>query len=190
MTGFKVARVTVLGKSSKLRNGVKGLYWDCLCICGNRLLARGSELRRGTVKSCGCQRIDSNRMRFYKHGHAFDDGTSGIYRVWASMRARCSNPNVIGYHNYGGRGIKVCERWNDFRNFLADMGDRPEGLTLDRIDVNGNYEPSNCRWLSRREQALNSRPRKRIDKWTDSELIGELVKRGYKVKVSNYHASP
>lgn len=92
----------------------------------------------------------------YKHGFS----RSKVHGVWISMRQRCTNPNSQGYADYGGRGIKVCERWNSFLNFLEDMGDRPEGMTLDRINNDGDYEPSNCRWATRLEQNHNQRTRK------------------------------
>lgn len=104
-----------------------------------------------------------------------------MYKTWYGMLARCYRKDTINYCDYGGRGIRVCERWLKFENFLADMVERPVGTSIDRIDVNGNYEPSNCKWSTPTEQIENRRPTKRIDKWTDSELIDELVKRGYKV---------
>lgn len=96
------------------------------------------------------------------HGHALAERNSGTYRSWIGMKVRCYNPRWVGFHHYGGRGITVCDRWrNSFENFLEDMGERPEGKTVDRIDVDGNYEPSNCRWATQSEQLRNRRPYRR-----------------------------
>ena len=122
------------------------------CDCGNEKTVLLCNLVRGTY-SCGCFR----REYFYKHGHskgfAPNNGKPSItYRTWANMMYRCYNDNDIRWEIYGGRGIKVCKRWHDFRNFLVDMGERPVGLTIDRINTNGHYESINCRWATPKEQ--------------------------------------
>jgi hypothetical protein len=132
--------------------------WLCQCDCGQMHVASGSNMRTGRVRSCGCSirewaKTGNNRRR---HG-ASDTST---YGSWSGMRNRCLNPSEPRYPDYGGRGITVCARWDDFANFLADMGERPDGLTLDRIDNDGNYEPGNCKWSTPLEQSQNRRPRR------------------------------
>lgn len=132
----------------------------CQCVCGRQSIVHAVSLRSGHSRSCGCLSQDVLRSRRQSHGFAPNGPRSTTYIIWKSMRQRCRNQNAEAFKNYGGRGIKVCERWEKFENFLADMGERPGNLSLDRIDNDGNYEPGNCRWATRIEQRANSRTRR------------------------------
>lgn len=142
----------------------------CLCSCGNFKFVKPGHLRgKAGPRSCGClaREVHAARMRTmtksgaehpnYKHGHGRKQNKSKTYASWMKMVARCSNPNLRIFKYYGGRGIRVCDRWLSFENFLADMGERPNGMTLDRINVDGNYEPGNCRWATHAQQMHNRR---------------------------------
>lgn len=145
--------------------------WKCVCDCGNEVSVYGSSLtnkNRGT-KSCGCEakRITSERTK--THGMT----ETRAYRIWQAMRTRCRNSNVASYAIYGGRGIKVCERWESFENFLADMGAPPNGCSIDRINNDGDYTPENCRWASRTEQARNKSTNRHLTLNGETRLLVE-----------------
>lgn len=129
-------------------------FWKCKCDCGTVKIVQGSTIKNGRSKSCGCL----SRERVTKHGM---EGTR-IYNTWAQMLARCNNLKSTSYKHYGAKGIKVCERWHDFVNFYADMGDKPEGQTLDRIDNSKGYEPGNVRWATWKQQNRNKPITKRL----------------------------
>ena len=154
-------RWEVVGSGS-YRSGI--LYLPCRCSCGKERLVREYCLATGKSKSCGCLSVEITVARRLIHGNAKRVGPTQEYSAWISAKARCVNPRHRAYKDYGGRGITVCERWiNNFPAFLSDMGPRPDGYSLDRIDNDGNYEPQNCRWASHSQQTRN----KRNNRWME-----------------------
>lgn len=155
LDSMRFGRLTVLGRSTKKSN--VGAVWDCVCDCGGSASVNSLKLRTGHTKSCGCLKrevIEETQAQNLKHGMANKTKT---YKTWKCMRHRCNNENSDQWEWYGGRGIKICKQWDDFEVFLADMGERPIGTTIDRIDSDGDYEPSNCRWATPKQQAENNR---------------------------------
>lgn len=161
LTGRKFGRLTVL-EYAETRG--KTIYWLCQCECGNKKLVQGNLLKNGQTTSCSCHRKETC-SKTGKAAKTHGMSETPTYNSWECMRARCYNPHNASFKYYGGAGITVCDRWkNSFENFLADMGERPEGTTIDRIDAGGNYEPSNCRWADAKTQALNKNWGRRREK--------------------------
>lgn len=177
--GVSMKRVDILGMRFDRLLVIRRAYvefrrtaWVCRCDCGNEIIRTTDRLKTGRNQSCGClQKEMLSRAAVRRntvHGHNTTARKSPTWMSWSSMLSRCRKPYHTSYPRYGGRGIKVCDRWLSYPNFLADMGERPVGTSIDRIDVNGNYEPCNCRWATRNEQQRNR---------TDTKLSDEIVTR-------------
>ena len=161
LTGQKFGKLTVIGLDDR---GTRKTYWNCLCECGNIKSVRADSLQCGAIKSCGCLKKEQDKINLespsVKKSREFGSkyGHIRIHNIWANMKSRCFNPKDARYTDYGGRGIKVCDEWkNDFFAFYkwAMENGYSENLTIDRIDNDGDYTPSNCRWVSRKVQSLN-----------------------------------
>ncbi len=165
LTGERFGRLTVAGPGGLGSN--RAFIWHCICDCGNECDVRTGNLRSGSTQSCGCLQKDRTVERHFKHGAKSLDKPE-LAVTWMGMRQRCLNPNSTNHHLYGGRGIMICDRWlhgegdrSGLECFISDMGPKPSAAhSVDRIDVDGNYEPSNCRWATSSEQNLNKRPRR------------------------------
>lgn len=175
LTGQQFGKLTVLGLDHMDDHGTS--YWTCKCECGNTKVIARTSLVRGTTVSCGCYAREQSSKRSYKHG----GHSSLLYSIWQAMKHRCYTPTASGYDNYGGRGITVCSEWRDnfvcFRDWAVQAGYSEEsGLTLDRIDVDGNYEPSNCRWVTMRTQNNNKTTNRIIEYKGHRKTIAEWAR--------------
>ena len=178
MEGRQFGRLLVLHRAEPpVRTERSRLYWLCECQCGNRVIVRGTQLRRGMTRSCGCLRDDARKGNQHARKHGL--WATPEWQAWSSMRRRCYEPGTTGYERYGGRGIKVCERWRYFfEDFLADMGPRPSPKhSLDRINVDGDYEPGNCRWATSKEQNQNRRSNRSLTFNGETLLMSQWAER-------------
>jgi len=175
LPGTVFGRLTALSYIGKDKHGQR--LWSCLCSCGQSKVVAASNLR-GKTRSCGCLKAEIDKTRLVTHGGSGER----THRAWKSMVARCTTPSATGYENYGGRGIRVCESWLKYPSFLADMGECVGDMSLERVDVNGDYCPENCKWIPWAKQAANRRnnvfiefegKRLTVSEWARALGIGE-----------------
>lgn len=171
IAGQKFHRLLVIERAPNRR---RRIHWKCICECGNVSVVQSSSVTSGRTKSCGCLSREGHRTGPVTHGMSH----TSEYKVWGSMKRRCNDPNHPAYEHYGGRGISYCVEWQEFAKFYQDMGARPKGLTLDRIDNDGDYEPGNCRWATRFQQNNNKRRTRYV------ELNGERMSLTEAMKVT------
>lgn len=159
LTGKTFTRLTVIGfDRTEKANNRSFVRWLVRCTCGKEFSLRAGALSSGNTKSCGCLHRERASERIAKRNATHKKTDTPTWRSWSAMFTRCENKNAKTYKDYGARGISVCERWRKFENFLADMGERPQGTSIDRFpNIDGNYEPGNCRWATVKEQGNNAR---------------------------------
>ena len=173
LVGKKINRLTIVGVAG--RSESRHIMLECRCDCGNTVFTRGVSLLSGRTRSCGCIRAEQAAKLNRRHG----GGGTRLYRIWTNMRDRCNNANTPAYSDYGGRGICISDEWNDFEHFRAwalahGYGDT---LTIDRIDVNGNYCPENCRWVTQMDQCNNKRSNRLLTHNGETLTIAEWARR-------------
>jgi hypothetical protein len=160
LTGKIYGRLTpieCLGKNPQKKSN--SVEWKCICECGNKCVVRATSLLQQHTTSCGCYMREKNGILVSERNTTHGQSSTRVYAIWEGMLKRCFNPKSQAYKNYGGRGISVCDKWLSFEGFYNDMGDVPDGLSLERVDVNGDYSPDNCKWADTSEQAYNQRRR-------------------------------
>ena len=178
LIGLTFGRLTVISKAEtrKTPNGSRRTYWVCKCNCGNVKEICEYSLKRGLTVSCGCYRKEKSPLNGIKHGMA----RSRLYNIWKHMKSRCYNPNIKNYKDYGGRGISICNEWvENFECFYtwAIKNGYSEELSIDRIDVNGNYSPSNCRWTDRVGQQNNKRNNRILEYGGEKMTMAQLSRK-------------
>lgn len=184
LTGQKFNRLLVISRAAAVSPA--GAIWRCVCDCGTEVAVNSLKLRAGKTKSCGCLR-DGNTAQLNKtHGMA---NKSPAYKSWKEMRFRCNSPKSDKWEWYGGRGISVCKEWDSFEVFLKDMGQRPPNTTIDRIDNDGNYEPSNCRWASQLDQTRKQEKNKLRDGISELLRADRLLGMSYRALGDKYKVS-
>lgn len=177
LTGQRFGRLEVLGRAAATP-GNRGARWYCKCDCGSETISRSDALKNGRAKSCGCHRAEMGGKHVASMNTTHGFCGTPEYRVWRAMKDRCLNSSSSSYSDYGGRGICVCRRWLDsFENFLADMGPRPDGTSIERLDNDGNYEPHNCVWADRKTQNRNKRNNHRIKHGGEILTMAEWAER-------------
>ena len=168
LTGERYGRLTVIERAQNTKSG--RVAWLCKCDCGKITAASSNDLRRGKTISCGCLKKEKSAKHCIEDFKTHGETNSRLFRVWANIKKRCNNPHYKGFKDYGGRGISICEEWNNdyctFKEWAITNGydeTAPRGkCTIDRIDNNGNYEPNNCRWVDMKVQNRNKRARRRV----------------------------
>ena len=183
LTGQKFGRLTIIKVSHRDKN--RQYHWVCKCKCGNEKIVLGNCLKNGTTRSCGCYNQEKRIERMTKHGKT----DTRLFIIWRNMKNRCYNPKNNAYKSYGNRGITVCNEWQEFKPFYdwAINNGYTDDLTIDRIDVNGNYEPSNCRWVDKKVQANNRQYNRLVTYKNETHTVTEWAEK-LKIKEHTIYA--